>query len=1099
METVPGWVAITAFSTAVILLVLILLPLLFRENRAIFKLGWRYSKSSGGVSIGRALPVSLLVGIILASLSVGDGLNSMVVTNTERNLSEVDIVIEAPGSVPEDILREDGDMIRDLAPIIILNGGARSGNKASSEIRVIGFDERLLDLGSMTDLNGKVIGEIPSGSGVIVNRKASEILGLNTGEWLLVTLDPHDRSEEILPGMTDQGSVRMNLTVSTIVEDKGIGRYREDALDRIIPTCFMDLSMIRERLGIEGVNRFLLKTDREKEEIKVSLEEGLTLEDAGFTVVEASSAGGELIRSDQFLFDARDLDPDNESVQTFSYFVDSISSGESNISYSVVSGMEDLNVPGSGLLRSGEAIINNWTAEQLGLEKGDTITMDFRSADISGKLSQDRRSFSVAEIVNITGQYAERELLPPIEGITDEESCSSWDPGFDIDLDSIRESDLGYWEEFKTTPKVFITLGDAREMWSTPWGDTTSLWIKDPENSVLGDEIPISVLEISIIPVRENALSSSRALSIFPGMFMTFGTAVMASTGLVLLAVIKELSLRRSREWGIMRSLGAGRIKVALFGIYENLRSLIWGSLFGVLLGAVFSYIVNLSLSSIWSDTVEGSEVPLRLTVPSITVAISSAMIISTLLVAFLVIREVRKVPVANTRGEEPGLRASSSRMIPLVTGSLLLLMGVVILFLAIEGGGTFEVAGPFVIGSMLTGSGSALLLAGIVSNTHDLSDRFLIVTSSLSRRPGQTRTGITFMALVLTVALSLSGMGSLLESGLENEKQSYGGGFDMVLETSSGIRDPVSNLEGMELVHLLTYGKEGGTCSNINAVFPPRLVGLPSSLLASNEFDLKEPSGSDRIWNDLLETNGDTVPIIVDENTLRWIYFGDVGSIFEIEPEPGWTVRLEVMGILGPSVLTGTFVMSEENLKRLYPSASGYDLVLVKGETSDSNIGILEREFRDLGPEVVKVESLARENLDYELSYLSLFRDFLVLGVIIAMGALVMFNHNRSLRFSREMVVYRSLGVSRRRARSYLLFENMMVLMISLFGAVMGSALSIFLTWNNLGGDLDWFNITAGMLPVLLILIAISLISSLLSSSIATGDYEDQVPGADA
>jgi hypothetical protein len=402
----------------------------------------------------------------------------------------------------------------------------------------------------------------------------------------------------------------------------------------------------------------------------------------------------------------------------------------------------------------------------------------------------------------------------------------------------------------------------------------------------------------------------------------------------------------------------------------------------------------------------------------------------------------------------------------------------------------------------MLAGSGSALILMSLLPSSLDISDTALLVTASLSRRPGQTRLGIAFLALVLSVALSLSGMGSLLRSSLDEEKEAYGGGFDILVETSFGTGpDDIENLD-MEAVSLLTYGKEGGTCSNINAVYPPRLVGMPDRLMTDSGFELmdtKDDLDQQEIWNRLSLENTSTIPIVVDENTLRWIYFGDIGTVFELEPSPGKTVDLEVIGILGPSVLTGTFVMSEGNLKNLYPSASGRDLILVKGEPSEENLILIEEELAEFGPEATSVEELAEENLNYELSYLSLFRDFLIFGVLVAMGALVLFNHNRSLRFRKEMVVHRSLGVKKKRAGIYLLSENAVVLILALLGAISGSIISVSLTGTLISDDPALANTLIGMAPVLVILVLLSGVSSAASAWYSVKDYEDQVPRGDA
>ncbi len=253
------------------------------------------------------------------------------------------------------------------------------------------------------------------------------------------------------------------------------------------------------------------------------------------------------------------------------------------------------------------------------------------------------------------------------------------------------------------------------------------------------------------------------------------------------------------------------------------------------------------------------------------------------------------------------------------------------------------------------------------------------------------------------------------------------------------------------------------------------------------------------RNFQDLGSKEDDRIPIMVDENTLKWIYFGDVGTVFEIEPNPGTVVELVVIAILQPSILAGTFVMSEGFLKEIYPSPSSYDLFLIRGDTSDRNIQLIREHFDELGPEVRKVKDLAKENMEFELSYLGLFRDFLMFGALTSMAALVVFNHSRAVRFKNEMVIHRAIGVTKGRARSYILFENLMVLGLSLIASMIGAVITIAFSWKLFGDDIDILDLSSGILPILFILAFISVVSSMASAYWSVKGYDRQVPRYDA
>ena len=58
----------------------------------------------------------------------------------------------------------------------------------------------------------------------------------------------------------------------------------------------------------------------------------------------------------------------------------------------------------------------------------------------------------------IEGLAADRDLVPEYPGITGSESLADWDPPFPVDLARVRDRDEEYWDQYRTTPKAFITL-----------------------------------------------------------------------------------------------------------------------------------------------------------------------------------------------------------------------------------------------------------------------------------------------------------------------------------------------------------------------------------------------------------------------------------------------------------------------------------------------------------------------------------------------------------------------------------------------------------------------------------------------------------------
>jgi hypothetical protein len=282
-----------------------------------------------------------------------------------------------------------------------------------------------------------------------------------------------------------------------------------------------------------------------------------------------------------------------------------------------------------------------------------------------------------------------------------------------------------------------------------------------------------------------------------------------------------------------------------------------------------------------------------------------------------------------------------------------------------------------------------------------------------------------------------------------------YGGGYDLVIEMSVPFTGDVQTAiegvhPGIRAAPLFTVGSEGGTCTNINAVYPPRLVGVGDDSGDWDGFGLMERDSrfrsDSKAWDGLPDLLDGKVPILVDQNTLVWIYGKGLGDTFVLDMENGEEVELIVIGILSPSILTGTFVMSRERLLEMYPSIAGVRMVLVDvfGTIDADMIAELDRAFSGGSPSIRTTRELARENLEGELSYLDLFRDLLLLGLFTATVSSFAFVHSRVVSLSRELSVMRAVGFDRRRAFIHLSAVNIAVISSSVISASICSLLSL-------------------------------------------------------
>src|SRR5262249_42011154 len=148
---------------------------------------------------------------------------------------------------------------------------------------------------------------------------------------------------------------------------------------------------------------------------------------------------------------------------------------------------------------------------------------------------------AIAELKTADGKptlAADPNLTPELPGVTDQKSISDWDLPFEL-VEKVRQKDEDYWREYRTTPKAFVSLATAKQLWASRWG-TISL-IRFPESaaglgpagpkSILGSqpidqklaaEIDPAKVGMTFLPVKELGLAASAGTTPFEWLFLGF-------------------------------------------------------------------------------------------------------------------------------------------------------------------------------------------------------------------------------------------------------------------------------------------------------------------------------------------------------------------------------------------------------------------------------------------------------------------------------------------------------------------------------------------------------------------------------------------------
>jgi hypothetical protein len=212
-----------------------------------------------------------------------------------------------------------------------------------------------------------------------------------------------------------------------------------------------------------------------------------------------------------------------------------------------------------------QSFSTNWTARDLNAKTGDTVSLEYYLWHEDGRLETRKADFQLAAVVPITGLAADRDLVPEYPGITESEDMSAWDPPFPIDLGRVRKEDEDYWHQYRTTPKAFIPLSTAQQLWQTRFGKLTSIRLEGnqlpPEvinnyGESLRKALDPALMGFQIVAVRDQGQQASRGATDFGEYFLYFSFFLVVAA-LMLTTLFFKLGIeQRAREIGTLQAIG---------------------------------------------------------------------------------------------------------------------------------------------------------------------------------------------------------------------------------------------------------------------------------------------------------------------------------------------------------------------------------------------------------------------------------------------------------------------------------------------------------------------------------------------------------------
>lgn len=1052
-----------------------------------------YWRTHLGTVAGMAVATATLVGAMI----VGDSVRFSLQQGANARVGAVNTALSSGDRYFRDSLADA--VGQGSAPVVLLSGVASTsdGGARVHGVNVHGVDGRFFAL--RPDLERGVPSlAAPEPEGAYVNVTLAAELGLDVGDTIVVRVAKPSALPRDVSLSSSDITLALRVKVERVLGPDSFGNFGLLGGSLPKPNLFVDLAWLQGRAEVLGRANLLLSAEPDPDVAADLLRSAWNHEDAQLVLRELGDGRREL-RSERIFFDPPVLDllssKGSELEGIFTYFVNSLTLGERYTPYSMVTGIGPLGTIESHSsvfgqpLSAGEILLNAWEAEDLEAKVGDEVRLSFHVIDASRQLVEREESFTVAGILPLEGVVADRSLMPDFPGLADADNCRDWEPGTPVELERIRDKDEVYWDAYGGTPKGFVTLASAREIWRNRFGELTAVrFPASMEAAILESlrtELDPAALGLFFQDVRAGADAAGNSPTDFGGLFLGLSSFLILAALLLAGQLFAFGVQQRFREAGLLAALGFEGSAIRGMFLREAAALGAIGALLGVGFGMLYTKLVLAGLAGLWRDAVASARIEFHAE-PATLVIGAVAALLASMLTAWLVIRRALKAPSHALLSSAAAVEALEQDSVVVRRGRQRLIIGLclvvaVALVLLVDPSAGPSAAGAFFGAGALALTGLLLacrlwLRGAAVAERGPAASLTALAVANTYRRPGRSLTLITLMAIgtFLVVAVGANRLGPVADEGA---RDSGTGGFLFFGRTSLPVVADLNTELGREgfalsedvlsevnFVPARVRAGDDASCLNLARPSTPQLLGLRSEDLtsrgafrfASTSKDTEEPWS---LLDDELE--GGAIPAIGDAISLTWQLKKGLGDRIDYVDERGRKFQVEIVGTVADTILQGMLVISEEYFQDLYPSEGGHRVLLVDGpgERLDEIGMALTRGLEDLGLSLERTGARLDAFHAVQNTYLSVFQMLGGLGLLLgSVGLAVVLLRNTFERRS-ELALCGALGFRDARIRWWVAAEYGVLLLVGLGVGLASSMVAVMPAMRAPGSDLSLTN----------------------------------------
>ena len=1022
-----------------------------------FNLIWKNLLFYWKRNLALAMGVAISTAVITGALMVGDSVKHNLNKGIDLRLGAVThTVLAGDRFFTESLaLKMEKELNIPVAPVLLLDGMAigEGGEKRINRIQIVGINESF-DRVLKANTNFKTLTE----DEVIISQNLATRLGVKLGDEILFRIRKASLIPLNTPFVSDEANtVPVRLKVKSIAGNAQMGRFNLRISQTPPYNAFVSMKMLNNLMSLKERANVLLLTGEQslkKEIIDVAIQKSWTLADMSLGIKSLASTNSVQITSERVFIEPSVVNAIKSSTERYiiTYFVNSLTSGSNSTPYSFVSTLPDIQ------LKRDEIIINRWLAEDLKVKPEDKIDLKYFVVGPLKELTEKRTSFKVKSIVDISGSYADKDLIPNLPGMTDAGNCRDWNTGVPIDLKKIRKKDEDYWKQWKGTPKAFISDSKGVEIWQNRFGTYTAVRVSDLSNpnfkrvvtkpvptfedqitSKLKESIDPASLGFTINPVRENGAAAAQNGVDFSQLFSGLSFFILIA-GIVLIMLLFLLNLESRREQlKTLTFLGISMKKVRMMILTEELFVTIVGTIIGTGLAYLYCLMVFSALNGVWNDVVRTDLMDVVVSWKTIFGGMLISIEVASLTVYFSATGYLRRIGGLVKKKRKPVKPISwvkTNRIIAAFAGigSLGLILTQIIHMQTVNPTVFFTAGGLMLISLLVYAD---LLFIHIKNSTsgslfnYRNSKPFDIVSlcfKNAIRNKNRSLNIIILFAIGTFIVISTGA--NRQDLFVDAGKPTSGtGGFLTFAESTVPVVKDLNNKTvrqefGMEgsysILQFMKHEGDDASCLNLNRVKNPSILGVNPEQLKGRFTFASSTSLLDQNnpWSSLNQTlAGGVIPAVADETVIKWGLGLNVGDTLVYKNEQGLKIRLKLIGGLANSVFQGHVIIAQKYFLANFPSGSGSTFFLIQSQKNQETAveQELKESFRDYGWEIVPAAQRLAEFNSIENTYLSIFLVMGALGLLIGTVGLGVILVRSILERRNEIALLKAVGYSRK------------------------------------------------------------------------------------